>query len=87
MSFLLKREVVFVRVITGVDGWGDSERDCEVRPSPEELDSDVDESRVVAWEASDAEMRSARRKRSLSAIITVARAGVLGRRWGKVYRI
>jgi hypothetical protein len=71
-----------VSVITGVDGCGDSERDCKVGPSPDELDSDVDESRVVAWVPSDAEMRSARRKRSLSAMISVVRAGVLERWWG-----
>jgi hypothetical protein len=68
VNFLLRREVVFVSVMTGIDGCEESELACDDGLSCDELDSDSEESRVVVSEALDPEMRRARRKRSLRAI-------------------
>lgn len=91
VSLLLKREVVFVSVIAGVDGCRDSERECEDGSSRDELDSDVDESRVMASEALGLEMRRARRKRSLSAMLLLSNPdwclGENEEEGGNIYRI
>ena len=74
VNFLLRREVVLVSIMTGMDGCEESERVSDVGPSCDELDSDSEESRVMVMVAVVVsgplvpEMCRARRKRSFSAM-------------------